>query len=81
MCSKAVVKFTTSIYDIDALQKAASDYKSICDIEVSMPDSEQADSSEQQYMICTLSNSRADMQLTVKEFCNYVIEQMNVRRT
>lgn len=81
MNSKVVVRFTNSIYDMEAIQKAVNDYKNICDVEVSFPESDEKARNECSHIICTFSNSKADMQLTIKEFCNYVIEQMNVRRT
>lgn len=75
-----VIRFTTNIYDLAVIQKAANDYKSICDIDVFLSKSAENVGYKESYIICTILNSKTDIQLTMKEFCNYVVEQMNVRK-
>ena len=77
MKNEVMMKFPVSIYDVAVLQQAAEDYAGICDVDV-MGSKQSIEDKE--YIICKFAHSKADMELTVKEFCNYVIAHMNVRR-
>ena len=78
MKNEVMMRFPTSLYSLTALQQAAVDYEAICDIAVDVLMSRQGD--ECKYITCIFAHSKAELDLTVKEFCNYVIEQMNARR-
>jgi len=72
MQNSRVITFTHSIYTTEVVRRAIADYENICRI-VSL-ETEKATR-------CVFSDSIADLDLTVKEFANYLVELAISRRT
>ena len=66
MMKKAVsLTYPRSIYADDLFSRAVADYRDICRVKVSLNDAS---------TVCTFSDSVVDLELTAKEFSNYLIE-------
>ena len=62
--------FPTSIYSEGMVRRAAYDYQDICDCEISvLPDG----------INCRFHDSVTELELTVLEFSNYLVELSNAR--
>lgn len=66
--SKKKVLFDKGIYSLVAIDRAIKDYRELAHIERI---------EEEQQMCCIFNKCRYDIDITIKEFCNYVIDIMN----
>lgn len=62
--------FSAAIYSMPQIEKGIADYQSICRIETTL---------KEDGVICTFSDSVADLEMTACEFANYLIELSNTR--
>lgn len=63
------LKLNLNIYNLNSIQKAITDYISLCEIEIE---------EEGDYIICSFYNCKYNINKTIHEFGNYVIDLMNV---
>lgn len=62
------IAFASMIYPKAIIQKAITDYQSICRIQMEQ---------HTDYVLCTFLESITDIDLTICEFSNYLIELLN----
>lgn len=62
------LKLNTNIFNKICIEKAIQAYENICSIKISEIDN---------YIICEFTNCIYDIEETIKEFENYVIDLMN----
>jgi len=70
MKTKIIQKYVLEIYPCNYIQKAILDYKNICKIDMVFNNN---------VVECTFYDSLVDLEITVKEFSNYLIELINSR--
>lgn len=68
---KNKISFSSEIYSEDAIIKAIEDYENICTIKVQPIDRK---------YVCEFTQPKADLDLIIPEFCNYMIEIMVCHR-
>lgn len=64
------LQFPKSVYSEEAVIAAIDAYHNICRIEFS---------EAKNNLLCVLSDSVTDLEITALEFCNYLIEVSNVK--
>lgn len=63
--------FDTDIYEKQAIEQSIVDFKNICRIETEINNNQ---------MTCSFFDCEYDVEITIKEFSNYVIDLMNSKR-
>lgn len=64
------MQYSSMLYSKSCIKQGLIAYKDLCDIEVRY---------ETGQTVCRLSNSRVNLEMTAREFSNYLIEIMNSR--
>lgn len=70
MKNKITQKYSLNIYPRSYIEKGILDYKNVCKIDLNC---------NENAIECTFYDSVADLDLTAKEFSNYLIELINSR--
>lgn len=64
-----IIEFDLNLYDQKCIEKSSEDFSDIAEIILEKYDNK---------IICRVLNSKSDINLTVCEFSNYIIDLMNV---
>ena len=64
-----IIEFDLNLYDQKCIEKSIEDFSDIAEIILEKYDNK---------IICRVLNSKSDINLTVCEFSNYIIDLMNV---
>lgn len=64
------LQYPKSVYNAESVSFAIQGYRNICRIEVT---------EDKDHILCVLTNSVTDLEVTALEFCNYLIELSNVK--